>query len=112
MAPEAHMRVVRIEVGFNTYLWSVSGHEMNKISSDLPPDARVLSVAIDHDRRVVLLIVESSAFADVPDWQPTLTIETTELLMLADLVSRRHVDFENGLCPRCGDDLAGHPCPH
>lgn len=110
------MRVVEIEVGYDVYLWSIAGHDMNKVSSDLPSDARVLAINPDYNRRVLKLTVESATFADVPQngvmplWNPTLTVETTELAMLADLVSKRHDAVEDD-CPYCGIPRTAHVCP-
>ena len=101
------MRVVRIEANYDTFLWTVTGHPLNKVESDLPTDARVLSVDTDPGRRSIWFTVESSTFAEVPDghvipqWQPTMTVSVTEMSMLADLVSKRH-DF----CKHCGEPLA------
>ncbi len=113
------MRVVRIEANFDTFLWTVAGHEMNKVTSDLPADAKVLNVDVDPARRAIWFTVESSTFAEVPEahvipqWQPTLTVSVTELSMLADLVSNRHADWEasEGKCEDCGEDMGYHTCP-
>lgn len=102
-------RLARIEVGLDYLCEILAGHEMSKVTTDIPADARVHAAEVDNSRRCVILTVESATFAEVPDghvipnFNPAVTVSIDEMSMLADLVSRRH-DF----CPSCGEAL-GRP---
>ena len=99
-------RLARIEVGMDYLLEILSGHRMSKVVTDIPPGARVYTAEADQSRRAIYLTVESASFAEVPDhahipmFSPTVTVEVSEMAMLADLISRRH-DF----CRHCGEPL-------
>lgn len=100
-------RLARIEVGLDYLCQTLAGHEMSKVTTDIPADARVYAAEVDFSRRCVILTVESAAFAEVPAghvipcFTPTATVSIDEMSMLADLVSNRH-DY----CPSCGEALA------
>lgn len=43
------------------------GHEMSKVTTDLPPDTEIFYVRWDADRHRILLDATSAAFDDVPE---------------------------------------------
>lgn len=98
------MRVARVEVSYDVFLWHLRGHEMTAVETDLPADARIIAIYTEPDRRIAWLHVESATFDDVPElaeipqFSPVMTLKTTEEAMLARLISEK--------CPRCGEKMA------
>lgn len=90
------MRVMSVEIGWDFALRALAGHPMSEVRSDIPDDARVVSVDLEPSRRIAHVYVESATFDEVPDgyvipqFSPVVTMTITEQMRLADLVSKRH----------------------
>ena len=95
------MRVAKIELDWNVLLVAFHGHEMSRVVSTLPDDARVVNMWIEYERNRTWLAVESASFDEVPEgflmpeFTPVFTKQVTELAVIADLVSQKP-------CSKCG----------
>lgn len=87
-------RIAVIEVAPVILIDMLTGHEMERLETNMPADAAVEWVAWDHDRRVLRLYVQSSAFDEVPAGQTvppfwlTATRHTDIASELVNLVRR------------------------
>lgn len=95
------MRVAKIELDWDTLLAAFGGHEMSRVVSTLPADAKVVNMWIEYERNRTWLAVESAEFDEVPEgclmpeFTPIFTKSVSELAVIADLVSQKP-------CSRCG----------
>lgn len=92
------MRVVLVRLSPSVIEGWLSGHEMNRIETDWPEDAKIIDIWWQADRSSLVLKVVSATFDDVPEAMmiPERDVivksETTELSELLNLVRRKDLD--------------------
>lgn len=87
-------RLVNVRVESTIFVHVMRGHEMERIETDWPADAKIINCFWDGARAQVVLTIHSETFdivpeaAMIPEWSPTITRHRSIEAELANLVRR------------------------
>jgi hypothetical protein len=93
-----------VNVHYDYFTRLIHGHGAYAMTTDLPPDARVVAAYPNPERATMRLIMESASWDEVPEnhvlpeFAPTVTVTNSELEAVIWAMNTI-------ACPKCGTNL-------